>query len=66
MAIRRRVEAGTRRSSKRCLGVAIDYVSSIGKERIAAHEHGLLTYAEERLREINSLRLIGAARARGR
>ena len=27
------------------LGAAIDYVNSIGKERIAAHEHELLTYA---------------------
>ena len=43
------------------LGAAIDYVNSIGKERIAAHEHDLLTYAQERLREINSLRLIGTA-----
>jgi len=47
------------------LGAAIDYVNSIGKERIAAHEHDLLTYAEERLRAINSLRLIGTARAKG-
>jgi cysteine desulfurase/selenocysteine lyase len=47
------------------LGAAIDYVNSIGKERIAAHEHDLLTYAQERLREINSLRLIGTAKAKG-
>jgi cysteine desulfurase/selenocysteine lyase len=47
------------------LGAAIDYVNSIGKERIAAHEHGLLTYAQERLREINSLRLIGTAKNKG-
>ena len=47
------------------LGAAIDYVNSIGKERIAAHEHDLLTYAEARLREINSLRLIGSARGKG-
>jgi len=47
------------------LGAAIDYVNSIGKERIAAHEHDLLTYAQERLREINSLRLIGTAQAKG-
>jgi cysteine desulfurase / selenocysteine lyase len=47
------------------LGAAIDYVNSIGKERIAAHEEGLLTYAQERLREINSLRLIGTARGKG-
>ena len=47
------------------LGAAIDYVNSIGKERIAAHEHDLLTYAEGRLREINSLRLIGTAKSKG-
>jgi cysteine desulfurase/selenocysteine lyase len=47
------------------LGAAIDYVNSIGKERIAAHEHDLLTYAQARLREINSLRLIGTARGKG-
>src|ERR1700726_4592693 len=47
------------------LGAAIDYVNAIGKERIAAHEHDLLTYAEGRLREINSLRLIGTAKAKG-
>ena len=46
-------------------GAAIDYVNSIGKQRIAAHEHDLLTYAQERLREINSLRLIGTARDKG-
>src|SRR4030081_1913532 len=47
------------------LGAAIDYVNSIGKERIAAHEHDLLTYAQDRLAEINSLRLIGTARGKG-
>lgn len=47
------------------LGAAIDYVSSIGKERIAAHEHDLTAYAQEKLREINSLRLIGTARGKG-
>jgi cysteine desulfurase / selenocysteine lyase len=47
------------------LGAAIDYVNSIGKERIAAHEHDLLTYAQDRLREINSLRIIGTAKNKG-
>ena len=47
------------------LGAAIDYIDSIGKERIAAHEHDLLTYAEARLREINSLRMIGTAKGKG-
>jgi cysteine desulfurase/selenocysteine lyase len=47
------------------LGAAIDYVESIGKERIAAHEHALVTYAQDRLREINSLRIIGTAKNKG-
>src|SRR6201999_1359822 len=40
-------------------------VNSIGKARIRAHESGLLVYAQERLREINSLRIIGTARDKG-
>jgi cysteine desulfurase / selenocysteine lyase len=47
------------------LGAAIDYVNSIGKPRIRAHEAGLMTYAHERLREINSLRILGTARHKG-
>jgi cysteine desulfurase / selenocysteine lyase len=47
------------------LGAAIDYVNSIGKERIAAHEHDLVEYAQARLREINALRLIGTAKGKG-
>src|SRR6202522_3203119 len=38
------------------LGAAIDYVNSIGRAPIRAHEKALLTYATDRLREINSLR----------
>jgi cysteine desulfurase / selenocysteine lyase len=47
------------------LGAAIDYINSIGKTRIAAHEHDLVEYAQEKLREINSLRLIGTAKNKG-
>jgi len=47
------------------LGAAIDYIGSIGKARIRAHEDSLVKYAHERLREINSLRIIGAAKAKG-
>jgi len=47
------------------LGAAIDYVNSIGKERIAAHEHDLMTYAQERLREINSIKIFGTAKDKG-
>jgi cysteine desulfurase / selenocysteine lyase len=47
------------------LGAALDYINSIGKARIAAHEHDLVEYAQGRLREINSLRLIGTAKNKG-
>jgi cysteine desulfurase/selenocysteine lyase len=47
------------------LGAAIDYVNSIGKARIRAHEAGLLKYATQRLREINSLRIFGAGEGKG-
>ncbi|QOZ08208.1 cysteine desulfurase [Bradyrhizobium sp. CCBAU 51765] len=47
------------------LGAAIDYIESIGKERIRRHERSLLAYAEERLRGINSLRIIGTAADKG-
>jgi cysteine desulfurase / selenocysteine lyase len=47
------------------LGAAIDYIDSIGKARIRKHESALLAYAQERLREINSLRIIGTAADKG-
>jgi cysteine desulfurase/selenocysteine lyase len=47
------------------MGAAIDYINSIGKDRIAAHEHDLLTYAQERLHDINALRVMGQARNKG-
>jgi len=47
------------------LGVAIDYVNSVGKARIRQHEEELLRYAQDRLREINSLRMIGTAPDKG-
>src|SRR5690349_20734621 len=47
------------------LGAAIDYISSVGKDRIRAHEQELVTYAHERLRAINSLRIIGTAKGKG-
>ncbi|HEY5064384.1 MAG TPA: cysteine desulfurase [Xanthobacteraceae bacterium] len=47
------------------LGAAIDYVTTIGKSRIRAHEQNLVRYAQDRLREINSLRIIGTAKGKG-
>ena len=44
------------------LGAALDYVTALGRERIAAYEHELLYYATGRLTAIDGLRLIGTSR----
>jgi len=44
------------------LGVALDYVSAIGIEAIAAHEHDLLEYATGLVSDIPGLKLIGTAK----
>jgi cysteine desulfurase/selenocysteine lyase len=40
-------------------GAAVDYLTSIGMEEIAAHEHEMIEYALERLEEIPGLKLFG-------
>jgi cysteine desulfurase/selenocysteine lyase len=47
------------------LGAAIDYVESVGRERIKAHEDVLLDYAMGRLGELNWLRIFGHAKNKG-
>ena len=44
------------------LGAAADYLTDLGHDNIAAHEHGLLTYATERLSAVDGLRIIGTSR----
>ena len=44
------------------LGTAIDYLNSIGLDRIAAYEHELLEYATEVIGAIPGVRIIGTAR----
>ena len=46
------------------LGVAIDYISDIGIDKIAAHEMGLLAYADEKLLEVTGLKRFGMAKNR--
>ncbi|MFI6445226.1 cysteine desulfurase [Kitasatospora sp. NPDC050543] len=41
------------------LGAAIDYLSGIGMDKIATHEHAITEYAVERLLEVPDLRIIG-------
>jgi cysteine desulfurase/selenocysteine lyase len=47
------------------LGAALDYMTAIGLENIAAHEATLRDYATQRLSEINSLRIFGRAKNKG-
>ena len=46
------------------LGAAIDYVSALGLERIAVHEHDILNYGTQQLSSIDGLRLVGTAPAK--
>ena len=44
------------------LGTAIDYLTALGLDRIAAYEHELLAYATGRLTRIPGLRILGNAK----
>lgn len=43
------------------LGAAVDYLSMIGMGRIADYESSLLAYADEKIGQINNVRIIGTA-----
>jgi cysteine desulfurase/selenocysteine lyase len=43
------------------LGAALDYVSAIGLDAIAAHEHALLEYATAQLQALPGIRIVGTA-----
>ena len=61
-----RFEAGTPPIAQAVgLGAALDFMEGVGREAIAAHEAELTAYAHERLRAINSLRIIGEAPGKG-
>lgn len=47
------------------LAKALDYVSSIGMDNIAAYEHELTDYAIARMKEIEGMRIFGEAEQRG-
>jgi cysteine desulfurase/selenocysteine lyase len=44
------------------LGVAVDYIRSVGLDQIGEHERDLLQYGTEALESIDGVRLIGTAR----
>jgi cysteine desulfurase/selenocysteine lyase len=43
------------------LGVAVDYINSVGLDQIEAYEHQLLEYANQKLLEIEGFRIIGTS-----
>lgn len=47
------------------LGAALNYINTVGREAIAAHETDLRIYAHQELTKINSLRIIGNAPDKG-
>jgi cysteine desulfurase/selenocysteine lyase len=47
------------------LGAALDYMQTIGRDRIRAHENALGAYAQERLARLNSIRIFGTAPGKG-
>lgn len=47
------------------LAKALDYVSAIGMDEIAAYEHELTDYAIARMKEIEGMRIFGEAEQRG-
>lgn len=46
------------------LATALDYISAIGLEKIAAHEEDLTQYAMSRMREIEGMKFFGTASAK--
>jgi cysteine desulfurase/selenocysteine lyase len=55
-----RFEAGTPPIAQAVgLGAALDYLSGIGMDKIAAHEHAIVEYALEGLKTVPGLKLLG-------
>jgi cysteine desulfurase / selenocysteine lyase len=59
-----RFEAGTPPIAQAVgLGAALDYLSAVGMERIAAHERAITGYALERLADVDKLTVLGPTEA---
>jgi cysteine desulfurase / selenocysteine lyase len=59
-----RFEAGTQPIAEAVgLGAAVDYLSGLGMEAVAAHEQQITAYALERLSEVKGLTILGPAEA---
>jgi cysteine desulfurase/selenocysteine lyase len=59
-AVPHKFEAGTPPIAQAVgLGAAVDYLSAIGMDQVAAHEHAITSYALDRLQAVEGLRVIG-------
>ena len=59
-----RFEAGTPPIAQAVgLGAAVDYLSAVGMDAVAAHEHELTAYALEQLQDVDGVRLLGPTEA---
>jgi cysteine desulfurase/selenocysteine lyase len=57
-----RFEAGTPMIAEAVgLGAAVDYLSALGMDNVAAHEHELVTYALDGLATVEGLHIVGPA-----
>jgi cysteine desulfurase/selenocysteine lyase len=59
-ALPHKFEAGTPPVAQAVgLGAAVDYLSGLGMDRVAEHEHAITAYALDRLQAVDGLRVIG-------
>ncbi|WP_370208649.1 cysteine desulfurase [Aeromicrobium sp.] len=59
-----RFEAGTPPIAQSVgLGAAVDYLSALGMENVAAHEQAITAYALERMQEVDGLTVVGPKEA---
>jgi cysteine desulfurase / selenocysteine lyase len=66
-AVPHKFEAGTPPIAQAVgLGAAVDYLTGLGMDAVARHEHAITTYALERLQSVDGLRVIGPATAEAR
>jgi cysteine desulfurase/selenocysteine lyase len=59
-AVPHKFEAGTPPIAQAVgLGAAVDYLSALGMDAVADHEHSITSYALERMQQVEGLRVVG-------
>ena len=66
-AVPHKFEAGTPPIAQAVgLGAAVDYLSALGMDSVAEHEHAITAYALERMQQVEGLRVVGPPTAEDR